>query len=142
MKRTHLILLALLLFVSSCATARRVSAAATFNLEGSAWQVAQLNGRDITPHEDRFTLSFLPDNRISGRGTCNVMMGSYAQAGSGQLTISSLASTRSACPDMALEAEYMRALESITAYQIIDGSLLLLAGEQVAAKFESKTSQE
>lgn len=131
-----------MLFVSSCATARRVSTAATFNLEGSAWQVSQLNGRDIAAHEDRFTLSFLPDNRISGRGTCNVMMGSYTQAGSGQLTISSLASTRSACPDMDVEAEYMRALESITAYQIIDGKLQLLAGEQVVVKLDSRTPQE
>ncbi|MFI3281434.1 MAG: META domain-containing protein [Rikenellaceae bacterium] len=137
MKKLQFIFVALLLLSSSCATTRKVSQGDTLNLGATTWQVMELNGKSIEPSEGNFMLVLNIDNTLSGKGACNVIMGSYSQNNSGELSISKLASTRSMCPDMATEVEYIQALESASFFTVEDGDLVLLTGGKTTMRLKS-----
>lgn len=106
-------------------------------LVGTEWQLVQLGGRTQTPESDRFVLVFGADNRLSGVGACNRIMGSYTAGEKNALHIGPLASTRMACPDMDKEAEFLQAVESATRYDMDGSMLLLLEGDTLKAVFQA-----
>jgi heat shock protein HslJ len=80
------------------------------HLAGAAWLLEDLTGRGVIDNT-HVTLSFLPDNRVSGSGGCNRFTGSVVITGD-HIHFSPLASTMMACPPalMDQEARYFAAL--------------------------------
>lgn len=99
-------------------------------LQGVEWVVEDINGGGIIDRS-RVTLNFWQDGRITGRASCNNLMGNYQLSGEG-LGIGPLATTRMACPDSLMKQE-QRVLDSLQQVQRFDfdatGALLLYSAE-------------
>ncbi len=115
------------------------AAGAAESLAGTAWQLAELNGRAPVPATNDAvpTLTFAAgEPRASGNGGCNQFSGPYTQAGA-SLRFGPLVSTRRACVDPAAnsqETAYLRALESTTRFSATAEQLVLYAGDQAVAR--------
>ena len=108
-------------------------------LVGTQWQLIQLDGKTIQPEEGKFTVTLLADdNRITGVGACNRLMGKYETTEKGALKIGPLASTMMACPGMEQENAFAKALESTTHYDMDGPMLLLLSDGELKAVFQAK----
>jgi len=96
-------------------------------LEGVQWEVTGYNnGRQavVSPMVGtRLTLMF-QDGQVSGGSGCNRFHGSFTAEGNA-LTIRPLATTRKVCEDaiLAQEREFLSALETATAWEIVRGVL-------------------
>lgn len=106
-------------------------------LKETNWTLIQLEGRPFAAGEN-YSIMFSKDDRISGVGDCNRLMGGYQENGDGVMEIKQLASTRMMCQNQAGENQFMEMLQSIDSYKL-DGKLLMLfkKGEMVAV-FEAK----
>ncbi|MFR9503035.1 MAG: META domain-containing protein [Rikenellaceae bacterium] len=135
MTKIQFLLLSTISLAVSCGSIKSKTQNESFNLESTKWQAEQLNGEAIESVDERFTLSFNTDGKISGKGACNILFGSYTSNTDGTFSISPLGVTRTACPDMDIETQYIRALESTTSYSVIEDQLLLLNGDEVIIKF-------
>ena len=99
----------------------------------------ELDGKTIQPEEGKFTVTLLADdNRITGVGACNRLMGKYETTEKGALKIGPLASTMMACPGMEQENAFAKALESTTHYDMDGPMLLLLSDGELKAVFQAK----
>ncbi|MFI3316883.1 MAG: META domain-containing protein [Rikenellaceae bacterium] len=139
MKKLHLLPLALLAFSLGCGTIKTKSVAeADYTpLENTTWQLHELNGKSIEAHDDSFTLLFNAEDKLNGKGSCNILFGSYTQSDDGTILIKPQGLTRAACPDVATENEYIQTLGTVTSYNVIDQTtLLLISGEVIVAKLE------
>ena len=99
-------------------------------LQGAEWVVEDINAGGIIDRS-RVTLNFWQDGRITGRASCNNLMGQYQLSGEG-LSIGQVATTRMACAP-ALMAQEQRVLDTLAQVQRFDfdqtGALLLHAAE-------------
>ncbi len=95
-------------------------------IQGAEWVVEDINDRGIID-SSRVTLNFWPDGRLTGRATCNNLMGQYQLSGEG-LAINQLATTRMACAPalMAQEQTVMENLQSLQRFDLSETGALLL----------------
>ncbi len=91
---------------------------------GDTWQLVSLNGRAF---EAGATLTFPEFGRIAGAAPCNRYFGTM-KAAFPWFKAEHIAATRRACPDLALEAEFLQTLEKMTIAEEADG-MLILTGE-------------
>jgi heat shock protein HslJ len=99
------------------------------------WSLVELAGTGL-PAEVQVTLT-AADGDVAGNSGCNRYTGAYALTGEG-LTLGPLAGTRMACPapQSTVEAAYLAALDRVTRFDLgDDGALLLLAGDDLVARF-------
>lgn len=106
-------------------------------LEGTSWQLEELNGRPAVsvPGGGVPTLTFA-EERASGNGGCNLFSGPFDRRGA-SLQFGALVSTRRACADPAgtsQETAYLQALQSSTRYAVYGDLLVLYARDQVVAR--------
>jgi heat shock protein HslJ len=102
-------------------------------LAGTSWVLTEGPFTAGDPAGSDITLEFA-DTELSGSGGVNRYFGGYTSSTDGSLQIGVLGSTEMAGdPDaMALEQEYLTALQSIFGYTIADGTLTLVgAADQV-----------
>ncbi len=140
MKNLFKVVLALSIsvLIVSCCPCRKSKSKDAQPLLGTHWSMVQYEGASFDS-SDGYSLKFHEEGKLSGRGDCNRLMGSYAENG-GKLTISKVAGTRMMCPDQAMESKFITMLTTIDAFNI-DGKLMSLFsnGEQVAI-FEAGTA--
>lgn len=112
--------------------------ASTTQLYGTDWRLVELNGAAVAPVEGKSAhLVLHKKGTISGFTGCNSLMGSYiAEQGAMQFTPGATTANACAQPLMQQEQAFLLALKATTKYQLSGGSLELLNGEQVLAKFE------
>lgn len=101
------------------------------------WELIELNGQtvEVTPPP---TLQFV-DGNVSGFGGVNQMGGTYNQTDR-SLTFGPLRATRRAGPPdaMQLEARFTQTLARVDRFDVRDGALLLLSGNEVVAKLQQQ----
>ena len=105
-------------------------------LEGTEWQLIQLDGRSVKAAPETFVLK-LENGSVSGAGACNRLMGSYKTGERRALKIGPLATTKMACPNLDQEQQFLRALESTTHYDMDGPMLLLLSNGELHAVFQA-----
>lgn len=129
---------ALAAVAASCCHCRSFQTKNRRPLVGTEWQLVQLGGESVHPEEGQFAFALGDDERITGMGSCNRLMGSYELGEKNALRFGPMASTRMACPDMAREAAYMRMFDSVARYDM-DGAMLLLldADDHLLAVFQA-----
>ena len=131
MKTPARIITALLiaLLATNCCPCRSYQKKTRRPLVGTTWQLVQLNGQRMQPEKGRFTVRFsAEEGRVSGIGACNQLSGNYKTDEKRTLEFGPTISTRRACPKMAQEAAFLRALATTTHYDM-DGPMLLLLGD-------------
>lgn len=140
MKIITKILAALLLaaLVVGCCPCRSYQKKNRRPLAGTEWQLIQLGGKSVQPKEGVFTILFTAeDNRMSGVGACNRIMGTYTTDEQRSLKIGPLAGTRMACPGMDEEQAFTTALEAATHYDMDGPMLLILNNGELMAVFQA-----
>lgn len=109
----------------------QVASSAHLPLRGTRWQLVSLAGRPVTPvrpPQRPAALQFAVDqDRVSGSGGCNLLVGGFTLAGE-QLRFGTLAASLMACPDatMAAEREFLEALATVRSWRISGERLELL----------------
>lgn len=101
------------------------------NITDHEWQLLKLDGTLVN-----FTASFAidPAGRVTGKAPCNRYFGNNQQS-LPLLSLDALGSTRMACPDLAAEDSYLKALTAVTTAQIEDGCLALRDDDAVRMVF-------
>lgn len=105
-------------------------------LEGTEWQLIQLDGRSVKAAPETFVLK-LENGSVSGAGACNRLMGSYKTGERRALKIGPLATTKMACPNLDQEQQFLRAIEATTHYDMDGPMLLLLSNGELHAVFQA-----
>lgn len=126
------------LVIAGCATTGNHTGTHSTPLENTEWQLTQLNGKAITG-ESIPTLTLSSDeNRAYGYNGCNRYFGEYRINGN-KLELGRVASTMMACMDsMALEREFMDALNSASIYKLNGKTLELYQGDTLQLRFQPK----
>lgn len=105
---------------SSCNCCKKATKAQRVDVKtlNGVWNVVELNGKAIQTSENGpfFELNFA-ENRLHGKGGCNRTNGNFVLSADNASAISfpAVMTTRMACPDMATESAYLKALNEVTA---------------------------
>ena len=106
-----------LLAFSSCRSSKNVMPQASLAGE---WNIVELNGTAVVPdpgQEFPFIGINADNGNVYGNTGCNRIMGTVALNGKpGEIDLSSLGSTRMACPDMKLESNILKALNEVKSF--------------------------
>ena len=104
-------------------------------LEGTTWQLVQLEGANLSAQGEQFTLTLhAEEHRLSGMGACNHLMGEYTLGENRAITFSQIVSTRMACPEGdAEERKFIATIESTTHYDMDGPMLMLLSNGELRA---------
>jgi len=108
--------------------------AAATSLLDVRWELRELAGQPAPAMEE--TPHFVLHDgraRTEGRAGCNRFSGPYSAPAVGQLRLGPLATTRSACPDLATEATFLRALNQTQQYRISGTTLSLYSADTLGA---------
>jgi heat shock protein HslJ len=110
-------------------------------LAGTRWALVELFGKAAGVGADArepFVALQSTDARIVGYAGCNRIAGRYELSGA-QLRFSQIASTRMACPEMAVEDALLKALEATVRWSITGDDLDLLGQDgATVARFEAR----
>ena len=97
------------------------------------WVLTRLGERTLTAEDFAKGLPViefhLADNRVTGNAGCNRLSGSF-QARGDKITFGQLATTRMACPNMAIEHEFLSMITDKTLRYAIDGGRLVLTDDK------------
>ncbi len=93
-------------------------------LERTRWRVTRINGRPV-PRQGDYHVDF-DSGRIAAKFGCNSIGGPYSQTGL-TLDVGALASTRMACPNMALETQGSAILDQLMTIQVVGRNRLALS---------------
>lgn len=130
--KSLILLLCLALFSVGCNSSKKMA-----KLDGVKWELKTLNDKEIklTDSNSEIYIQFNEaEKKVNGRGGCNRFFGNYEMDGD-KLKFSPLGATRMACPDLQLETEFFKALETVDTYSIKDGVLSLKSKDKVVAVF-------
>lgn len=118
------------LFVASlgivgCGCAKKATKNNTVNVTelNGAWNVVELNGKNISVSDNTPYLELnFSNNRLQGKGSCNRTNGNFELSDSDPSAIRfpAVMTTRMACPEMQLEAEYLKALNEVQSVIKVD----------------------
>ena len=127
MKRLLFLFISVLL-VFSCSSTANNSKNNISSLENTSWKLVDISGEKIPPKPDNqrfgeFTLNIGADS-INGSSGINSFFGSYT-VNNGKITTKGIAGTLMAGPEelMKLEGRYLKALNDIKSYKIINNTL-------------------
>jgi heat shock protein HslJ len=127
MKSTLSLMLIAAIAASSCKSSQPAAAAGK-GLTGTYWKLVELNGRAVSAPEGGKEY-YLKLDKESGRASayagCNQMTGQFTSPDAFRLSFSKMASTMMACPDMSVESEFAKVLETVDSYAIADNHLSL-----------------
>jgi heat shock protein HslJ len=119
------------------------------SLTNTYWKLTELRGKpvvmDNTSTREVHLVLEAQGRKVRGFGGCNRFQGQYQMGGRPQgnatwarLSFSPLASTKMACPQMAVESELFQVLASVDHYSLKGNTLILGKGRQAPlAKFEA-----
>ena len=111
-----------------------------FALAKTHWKLIELNGKKVKHKgkKDYFIKLNSKDGKFNGYAGCNNFSGNYAMPSSFAISFMHIISTMKACPNMELETNFMKTLETVDNYTI-KGKILQLNKAKMAplAKFEA-----
>ena len=101
------------------------------------WLLTEINMQKL-PREHEYVTPFIEfdaeNNKIVGNASCNGLMGEVLNEGK-NIRFTHIGLTRMFCVNETIEAEFTKALEQITAYEITGNTLKLFSGNQVKMVF-------
>lgn len=105
------------------------------------WKLIGVEGKAVIENpngREAYIILKLEGNRLQGFGGCNILLGSYAlNENDHAVCFSRVASTMMACPRLADESEFLKALEKVNHYSIDAGVLSLQKEGKTVATFEA-----
>lgn len=92
-----------------------------YGAEQATWVLISIDG---APYPARATLTFPEEGKIAGNAPCNSYFGAQS-APYPWFEAPNIASTKRACPDLAAETEYFKALSQMTISEVSETTLIL-----------------
>lgn len=92
------------------------------------WRLVELMGKPVDStvnNRELFLLLNAEAQRVNANGGCNNIMGTYELMEGNRIRFSRMASTQMACPDMEIEDQFLKVLETVDNYAISEGQLSL-----------------
>lgn len=93
------------------------------------WRLTELNGQPIKTDagnsKEPHIIFKEEEQRVTGSSGCNSFHGSYELKEGDRITLSKMASTRMACPDMEIENQFLKVLETADNYNLSEKTLVL-----------------
>lgn len=129
MKCFWLLMIAMVMTVSGCGTAKWTASLADLSGE---WSLVALQGKELSVVEESrpYIGLNLDEKRMHGMSGCNRMMSTVTVDAKKQtITFGPVGGTRMACPDMSLEQGVYVALDGVRKYAIGKDGSLVLSGE-------------
>jgi uncharacterized membrane protein/heat shock protein HslJ len=113
--------------------------ASTGTIVGEPWRLVAIRrpgaAEEPVGPDPSYTVEFTADARYSGRAHCNSFTGAYERPEPGALTIRAGAATLAACAPPSIADEYLRALASVTEFQVSGEELRLSYNTSGELKF-------
>jgi heat shock protein HslJ len=110
-------------------------------LAGTTWRLSELSGEPVVAAagaKSPYLLLQAGGDRVQGFGGCNSFSGSYELKEGGRIRFFGVAATMMACPDMEIESQLFRVLETADNYALTDrGFSLHRARMAPLARFEA-----
>ncbi len=100
-------------------------------LPGTEWRLVEMNGAPVAA---RVTAMLTEDGRVVGQAPCNRFTAAYSGRWP-DLSFAPVASTRMACPDLAVETAFFAALGAVDRAAIGDDGLSFTGPDGVALRF-------
>ena len=98
------------------------------------WELRELSGQPAPTTEQRpFLLLHGGRTRAEGEAACNHFGGPFTLTATGQLRLGPLVTTRRACPDLATEGRFLKALNQTQHYRISGTTLSLYGPDTLGA---------
>lgn len=91
----------------------------------TTWRLTELDGAAFPAQA---TITFPEEGRIAGEAPCNTYFATQSEPYPG-FNVTQVAATRRACPDLALETAYFKALEAMTLAEVTETTLILSTPE-------------
>lgn len=112
-----------------------------FSLLDTKWKLIELKGKPVEykqSEKEIFLQLLSEEKKVYGFSGCNTFRGSYEIKDGSKIKFGPLASTLMACPNMKIETEFLKTLETVDNYNF-DGKRLVLNRGRVAplARFEA-----
>ncbi|HEY3516677.1 MAG TPA: YbaY family lipoprotein [Gammaproteobacteria bacterium] len=105
------------------------AAASDATITGDSWRLTAIRrpgaAEEPVGPDPEYTVQFGADGRYSGRAHCNSFTGGYERAAPGEITIRAGAATLAACLTPSIADEFLRALASVTSYEVTGDQLRL-----------------
>ena len=102
------------------------------------WRLDTLDGQSI---KETITLELLDQGRVVGQAPCN-RYSTTQNAPYPWFQLSPIVTTRRACPDLALEAVYLQALETMTESEVLGDTLVLRSPNGQELVYRASTVSE
>lgn len=99
-------------------------------LFGKNWKLIELNGSEVSVDERFNKVPLLmfdaEESRFAGNAGCNQIMGQFKLQDQGnRIEFSQVGATLMLCPDMEMETEFIRMIESVDSYSLANDTLSL-----------------
>ena len=115
---------------------------ATADLSETHWKLTVLLGKPVVLSENNkkeiFIVFSKEGSSVQGFSGCNTFMGKYELKEGNRITFSAMASTMTACPDLATETEFNKMLGTVDNYSINGNTMTLNKAKMTPmARFEA-----
>lgn len=107
------------------------------SFKDTKWKLVTFMGKDVSDKNAFITFSSR-DNKVYGNASCNSFNGSYKLGDGFRVSLSKIATTLMACPDMSTETAFLEILEKVDNYAL-NGTTMTLNKARMApyAVFEA-----
>lgn len=100
------------------------------SLFGKTWKIIELNGAKVEIDESQARVPqlifFEAEERFAGNAGCNNIMGKFSlEEEINRLAFSQVGATLMLCPDMDIETEFIKMIESVENYNLVGDTLVL-----------------
>lgn len=94
------------------------------SFEDTKWKLITFMGKAISDKNAFITFSS-NDNKVYGNASCNTFNGSYQLKEGFRVSVSKVATTLMACPDMSIETAFLEILEKVDNYSLNGNTMTL-----------------
>lgn len=125
--------------IAGCNSSRNMA-----KLNDVKWVLQEMNGKtvELTDKNSEVYIQFNEaEKRVNGRGGCNRFFGNYEMDGS-KLKFLPLGATRMACPDLQVENEFFKMLDTVDSYAIKDNTLYFKSKGEIVATFKMQEEKD
>lgn len=126
--------------VVSCGTSNKNKETAN-NTFYKKWELSTLNNKQITAKQPIY-IELTKDKKVIGFIGCNRITGSYTIEDKSNIKFNQLATTRMACPNMELENDVLKVLNTTDSFTIKNGKLSLNNSNALLATFIEMSANE
>lgn len=101
----------------------------SYAIQEKYWKLTELYGKPVTMdstfRKEPHIIFKNAENRFNGHGGCNGFSGTYELRSGNRISISNAISTQMACPNLEIETQFLKALQTADNFNVVGDELVL-----------------